>query len=70
MTKDLPLAVCEVRMSNRPFLLCHTHSQAIIDLADGNGVRLELTALPEPLDQVCRACWAAQPTESQVKIII
>jgi hypothetical protein len=69
-TPNIPLAVCEIQMSGRPFLVCDTHARAFVDLADGNGVRLVITALEQPLTQPCRACWAAQPTDSEVRIIL
>lgn len=63
-------AEVEIRMANRAFVLCHTHARAFIDLADGNGVELQIAALIPPHDVPCQACWAAQPTDEPVKIII
>ena len=55
---DRPQAHVMVTMSGRPMMLCHEHAQALIDLADGNGVRLEISAmLPEPPEP----CWACRP---------
>lgn len=55
---DRPQALVLVQMSGRPMMLCHHHAQALVDLADGNGVKLEISALqPEPPEP----CWACRP---------
>ena len=37
----VPVAECEVHMAGRAMLLCHKHTFALLELADGNGVKLE-----------------------------
>jgi len=51
-----------IYVSNRLMLLCHRHALALIDLADGNGVRLRIEPLAiEDYGSECRACMAADP---------
>jgi hypothetical protein len=55
----VPVADCEVYLGRRGMLLCHKHAVALIDLADGNGVKLEIYPLDPELEEPCGACWAA-----------
>ena len=51
-------------------LLCDRHARALIDLADGNGVRLRIEPLDiEDFGSECRACMAAG-TDDNDSIII
>ena len=61
MSKEItvPVAECEVRMSGRAMLLCHKHTIALVELADGNGVELEIAVLRPEFEEPCGACWAA-----------
>jgi hypothetical protein len=52
-------AECEVHMARRAMLLCHKHTFALVELADGNGVELEIFPLRPDLEEPCSACWAA-----------
>lgn len=58
-----------IMLTGRPMKLCHRHARAMIDLADGNGVPLQMLAL-EPEDQV--PCWACapEPQESGTVIVL
>jgi len=53
------VAECAVRMAGRGMLLCHKHTLALVELADGNGVELELAMLTPESEEPCGACWAA-----------
>ena len=53
------VAECAVRMSGRGMLLCHKHTIALLELADGNGVELEIAMLTDDAEEPCGACWAA-----------
>jgi len=44
-------------------LMCDTHARALIDLADGNGVKLQIQALDPEAQEPCQACWAAWEAE-------
>ena len=55
-------ANARIYMGSRLMLLCHRHARALIDLADGNGVKLRIEPLEiEDFGQECRACMAAGP---------
>ena len=69
--EDDGLAHSQIYMGNRLMLLCHRHALALIELADGNGVKLRI----EPLEidqwgQECRACLAAKPEDDKPQIIL
>jgi len=66
---EVTLADCEVMLGQRQLLLCHRHAQAIIDLADGNGVKLSIQALDSNQPQPCSACWAAAEVNQPVIIL-
>jgi hypothetical protein len=52
-------------------LLCDHHARALIDLADGNGVRLKIERLEiDDFGSECRACMAAAPSDSAPQIIL
>jgi hypothetical protein len=53
------VAECAVRMAGRGMLLCHKHTFALVELADGNGVELEIALLTAESEEPCGACWAA-----------
>ena len=56
-----------IYMGSRLMLLCHRHALALIDLADGNGVKLRIEPLEiEDFGQECRACMAADPEPSVI----
>lgn len=55
----VPVAECEVHMAGRAMLLCHKHTIALLELADGNGVKLEIFPLNLEFVEPCGACWAA-----------
>lgn len=58
-----------IYMGNRLMLLCHRHALALIDLADGNGVKLKIEPLEiEDFGSECRACMAANP-EPQIILV-
>ena len=61
MNQDItvPVAECEVHMAGRAMLLCHKHTFALVELADGNGVELEIFPLLPTFEEPCSACWAA-----------
>ena len=68
--EDDGIAHSRIYMGSRLMLLCHKHALALIDLADGNGVRLRIEPLEiEDFGQECRACLAADPDPAP-KIII
>jgi hypothetical protein len=69
--EDDGLAHSQIYMGNRLMLLCHRHALALIDLADGNGVKLRIE--PLEMDQwgkQCRACMAAEDPGDQPRIIL
>jgi hypothetical protein len=53
------VAECAVRMSGRGMLLCNKHTIALLELADANGVELEIAMLTAESEEPCGACWAA-----------
>ena len=55
----LPVAECAVRMTGRGMLLCNRHTIALLELADGNEVELEIAMLTPESEEPCGACWAA-----------
>lgn len=55
----VPVAECAVRMTGRGMLLCNRHTIALLELADGNGVELEIAMLTPESEEPCGACWAA-----------
>lgn len=60
--EDDGIAHSRIYMGNRLMLLCHKHALALIDLADGNGVKLRIEPLEiEDFGAECRACLAADP---------
>ena len=60
--EDDHIAHSRIYMGSRLMLLCHKHALALIDLADGNGVRLRIEPLEiEDFGEECRACLAADP---------
>jgi hypothetical protein len=62
MTEPDTFANSRIYMGSRLMLLCHRHALALIDLADGNGVRLRIEPLEiEDFGEQCRACMAADP---------
>ena len=68
---DIEPANCRIWLSGRLMLLCDHHARALIDLADGNGVRLEIERLAiEDFGSECRACLAAAPPEPDTPQII
>ena len=77
ITDDVPefeddsIAHSRIYMGQRLMLLCHKHALALIDLADGNGVKLVIEPLEiEDFGQECRACMAAEPPEDAPGIIL
>jgi len=62
-SNTVPCAICAVSMSGRLMLMCDTHARALIDLADGNGVKLQIQALDPEAQEPCQACWAAWEAE-------
>jgi hypothetical protein len=55
-------AQAKLYIGTRLMLLCHRHALALVDLADGNGVKLKIEPLEiEDFGQQCRACMAAEP---------
>ena len=69
--EDDGLAHSQIYLGNRLMLLCHRHALALVDLADGNGVKLRI----EPLDmdqwgESCRACMAADPDPAPDIIVV
>jgi hypothetical protein len=68
--EDDGIAHSRIYMGQRLMLLCHKHALALIDLADGNGVRLRIEPLEiEDFGQECRACLAADPDPAPEIII-
>lgn len=68
--EDDGMAHSRIYMGQRLMLLCHRHALALINLADGNGVKLKIEPLEiEDFGQECRACLAADPDPAP-KIII
>jgi hypothetical protein len=60
--EDDGIAHSRIYMGQRLMLLCHRHALALIDLADGNGVKLRIEPLEiEDFGSECRACMAADP---------
>lgn len=58
--EDDGFAHSRIYLGQRLMLLCHKHALALIDLADGNGVRLRIEPLEiEDSGSECRACLAA-----------
>jgi len=50
-------ANCKIWLTGRLMLLCHHHALAVIDLADGNSVKLTIEPLEiEDFGSECRAC--------------
>lgn len=69
--EDDGIAHSRIYVSNRLMLLCHRHALALIDLADGNGVKLRIEPLEiEDWGQECRACMAADPEPDAPRIIL
>ena len=69
--EDDGYANSRIYMGNRLMLLCHKHALALIDLADGNGVKLEIQRLEiDDFGSECRACMAAAPPEPDTPKII
>lgn len=69
--EDDGYANSRIYVSNRLMLLCHRHALALIDLADGNGVKLRIEPLEiEDWGQECRACMAADPEPDAPRIIL
>lgn len=69
--EDDGIAHSRIYMGNRLMLLCHKHALALIDLADGNGVKLRIEPLEiEDWGQECRACMAADPEPDAPRIIL
>jgi len=65
--QDDGYAHSRIYMGQRLMLLCHKHALALIDLADGNGVRLRIEPLEiEDFGSECRACMAADPEPSPI----
>jgi len=63
-------AQAKLYIGSRLMLLCDRHARALIDLADGNGVRLRIEPLDiEDFGSECRACMAAG-TDDNDSIII
>jgi len=55
-------ATARLFLGTRLMLLCHRHALALVDLADGNGVKLTIEPLEiEDFGEQCRACMAADP---------
>jgi hypothetical protein len=70
-TTTINPADCRIWLSGRLMLLCDHHARAIIDLADGNGVKLEIQRLEiDDFGSECRACMAAAPPEPDTPKII
>lgn len=69
--EDDGIAHSRIYMGQRLMLLCHRHALALIDLADGNGVKLQIEPLEiEDFGVQCRACLAAEPPEDPAPKII
>lgn len=69
--EDDGIAHSRIYMGSRLMLLCHRHALALIDLADGNGVKLRIEPLEiEDWGQQCRACMAAEPADHTPRIIL
>jgi len=67
MTKPDTLASARLYIGPRLMLLCHRHALALVDLADGNGVKLTIEPLEiEDFGEQCRACMAADPNPSVI----
>ena len=65
--QDDGYAHSRIYMGQRLMLLCHRHALALIDLADGNGVKLRIEPLEiEDFGSECRACMAADPEPSPI----
>lgn len=59
--EDDGIAHSQIYMGNRLMLLCHKHALALIELADGNGVKLRIEPLEiDQFGQDCRACLASK----------
>ena len=59
--EDDGIAHSRIYMGQRLMLLCHKHALALVDLADGNGVKLKIEPLEiEDFGQECRACMASK----------
>lgn len=68
--EDDGIAHSRIYMGARLMLLCHRHALALIDLADGNGVKLRIEPLEiEDFGEECRACLAADPDPAPEIII-
>ena len=60
-------ATARLYIGPRLMLLCHRHALALVDLADGNGVKLRIEPLDiEDFGEQCRACMAADPEPSRI----
>jgi len=60
-------ATARLYIGPRLMLLCHRHALALVDLADGNGVKLRIEPLEiEDFGEQCRACMAADPSPSVI----
>jgi hypothetical protein len=60
-------ATARLYIGPRLMLLCHRHALALVDLADGNGVKLIIEPLEiEDFGEQCRACMAADPKPSVI----
>ncbi len=69
--EDDGLAHSQIYMGQRLMLLCHKHALALIDLADGNGVKLRIEPLEiDQFGQDCRACLANQVANDNGPTII
>jgi hypothetical protein len=70
MNTPKSFAQAKLYIGTRLMLLCDRHALALIDLADGNGVKLTIEPLDiEDFGSECRACMAATP-ESDAPVII
>jgi hypothetical protein len=70
-TPTINPADCRIWLSGRLMLLCDHHARAIIDLADGNGVKLKIERLEiDDFGSECRACMAAAPPDDDTPQII
>lgn len=71
-SEDDGIAHSQIYLGQRLMLLCHKHALALIDLADGNGVKLRIEPLEiQDFGKQCRACLAAEdPDDSAPKIIL
>lgn len=69
--EDDGIAHSQIYLGQRLMLLCHRHALALIDLADGNGVKLRIEPLEiEDFGKQCRACMASEPLEDDSPKII